>query len=595
MTWRIVNADCREAMRAMEAESIDALVCDPPYDLTAGSRKGSPRQNDPEKPHGRHALQSGGFMGKQWDATGVAFDPETWRLALRVAKPGAHLAAFGGTRTHHRMMCAIEDAGWEIRDCLSWLYGSGFPKSLDVSKAIDAMHGNERGKRGAVKSGNTAMSGPNFERTPKGTPIAAAAAWDGFGTALKPAWEPIILARKPFRTGVAANVLKHGTGAINIDACRIATDDLLTAGSGGLLSHQRDGKPYPRGRRPGGFVGTGAVNGDGIPNGETHPLGRWPANVVLGCECDAPSLVFVESPYAGDIGRNLDYARECMADSIRRGEHPFASHLLYTQHGILCDDVPEERERGINAGFAFARLCHASVFYTDRGWSPGMKHGEDRARRDGRAILHRSVCNGTSVLIEHAEDCAVALLDAQSGELTSGKQVEGGHVRNSDKQRNVFAAFEGQRVEGDVLYGDSGGASRFFYCSKATSAEREIGLDHLPTRAFAQSGGASNAVERGEDYDAAQGIGLNKVKRVRNVHPTVKPVSLMQWLVRLVTPPGGLVLDPFMGSGSTGIAALREGVSFIGIEQDAQYCELARLRIEGDAPLLNAQRTKVAS
>jgi DNA modification methylase len=358
MTVRVLEGDCLLVMPTLDAASVDAIVCDPPYGLS--------------------------FMGKAWDhgVPGVEF----WREALRVAKPGAHLVAFGGTRTYHRLTVAIEDAGWEIRDCLSWLYGSGFPKS---------------------------HNGP----------------WGG--TALKPAWEPIILARKPLAGTVAANVQTHGTGAMNIDGCRIAGDKGVPASlsnAGGL------------GWRTGGDM-----------ERKSEQNGRWPANVCL-------------------------------------------------------------------------------------------------------------------------DEDAAAALDAQSGELTSNSGTA--FNRNTDKFRATYSAFEGRRAE-DGFYGDTGGASRFFYTAKASRAERNAGLDGFAER-------KPHADEpNGRAWDIP---GSHSTKRA-NHHPTVKPLALMQWLCRLVMPKGGLILDPFCGSGTTGRAAIAEGFSFIGIELSEEYAAIARARIAEYAPL----------
>jgi len=315
MTHTVRHGDCREVMAAMDAASVDAIVTDPPYGLA--------------------------FMGKGWDhaVPGVEF----WTEALRVAKPGAHLLAFGGTRTFHRLACAIEDAGWEVRDTLSWLYGSGFPKS---------------------------HNGP----------------WGG--TALKPAWEPIIMARKPLTGTVAANVAAHGTGALNVDGCRIPTDDALSL-------HGRS--PTVNGWDP--RMSGGQVAGVG----KGQELGRWPANVLLD------------------------------------------------------------------------------------------------------------------------EDAA-----AQLGE-----------------------------------------PSRFFYVAKASRREREAGLTG-ETRAV----GSVNL--RTDSHAERNG---QTTTPARNHHPTVKPIALMRWLCRLVTPPGGLVLDPFTGSGTTGCAAALEGFGFVGIEREAEYVAIAERRI----------------
>jgi hypothetical protein len=379
---------------ALENDAVDAVVCDPPYEL--------------------------GFMGKHWDASGVAYDIETWRSCYRVLKPGGYLLAFGGTRTFHRMAVAIEDAGFEIRDSISWLYGSGFPKSLDVSKAIDKAAGHWRGKAGDVESANGSMSGPNYVRSEKGDPVtAAAAAWNGWGTALKPAHEPIVVARKPFDGTVAENVLAHGTGALNVDGCRV----------GSTVETWPASRSYAPGQIQPGGKGKTQATGD-------VPPGRWPSNVVL-------------------------------------------SHLSTPDGGDACAD--------------------------------GCVDG-----------------------------CPVAELDAQSGVSDSRRAL----MRLGKTDTVAYGDYgEGESVRG---YDDSGGASRFFptfrYTAKAPTSERP-------------------------NIDGVQ-------------HPTVKPVELMRWLVRLVTPYGGTVLDPFAGSGTTIEAALLEGFAAVAVERHAPYHALIQERID---------------
>jgi DNA modification methylase len=373
----VEHGDCLDVLGSWPPAIIDACVTDPPYELA--------------------------FMGRAWDQTGVAFDPDTWRAVFRVLKPGAHLLAFGGARTAHRMTCAIEDAGFEIRDTLCWLYGSGFPKSLDVSKAIDKAAGAERIKypgpyasrkpNGSSGVSSVGMGDLNGDVSDPATD--AARQWQGWGTALKPAHEPIILARKPFRGTVAANVLAHGTGAINVDACRVATNDAL---GGGGEKAETSGKFTNEGwRRP------------------------W------------------------------------------------------------MDD-PEASE-------AFAAKVRANV-----------------ARAETLGRFPANVVHDGSPEVEAA-----------------------------------FAAF------GDG-FGDSGSSSRFFYSAKATARDR-----------------------------------------ADSKHPTVKPIALMAWLVRMVTPPGGVVLDPFAGSGTTGEAAMLEGFDALLIERDATHATDIRHRIKRwsglDAPL----------
>jgi site-specific DNA-methyltransferase (adenine-specific) len=349
---QLLHGDCLDRLRELPDCSVDACVTDPPYGLS--------------------------FMGKAWDYDMPGAD--VWREVLRVLKPGGHLLAFAGTRTQHRMAVQIEDAGFEIRDMIAWVYGSGFPKSLDVSKAIDKAAGAEREVVGSYTVTGTAAKGQHKGRaaasadqgsaagcakaldiTAPATP--AAQRWSGWGTALKPALEPITVARKPLVGTVAANVLEHGTGAINVDGCRVGTS-----------------------------------------------TGRWPANLI----------------------------------------HDGSDEVV----GLFPDA--------------------------------------------------RSSCGGGNRI---------------AGESWFGNGADGGRSQQ---------------------YYDSGSAARFFYCAKASKADRGEG----------------------------------------NGHPTVKPTELMRYLCRLVTPPGGVVLDPFMGSGSTGKAAVLEGFRFIGIEREEEYLEIARQRVQ---------------
>ena len=412
MKARLLLGDCRDSMRAMDAESIDAIVSDPPYGLS--------------------------FMGKGWDhgVPGEGF----WIEALRVAKPGAHLLAFGGTRTFHRLAVAIEDAGWEIRDCLMWVYGSGFPKSLDVSKAIDKAAGAERERYARPAFGGTFSddNGSTYGTAISNAPATSEAKqWAGWGTALKPAYEPIIMARKPLIGTVAANVLKHGTGAINVDGCRIE-------GDGG---HMRPFQPTNNAREVyGRQVGFQPMN---------HSGGRWPANVLHDGSDEVTGLM----------------------PTTTSGGTPFSRPSGMGYHGAAGqDDVAGNR-------------------------------------------------------------------------------------------------------------GDSGSAARFFYCAKASKADRDKGCDGLDAHKQDET---RNEGDPGGDNPRNRGAGERS-----NHHPTVKPTDLMRYLCRLVTPPGGTVLDPFMGSGSTGKAATLEGFSFVGCELQPEYMAIAEARIghaEGEVePLLRVR------
>ena len=425
--------DCLETLRLMPENSVDSIVTDPPYGLS--------------------------FMGKKWDYDVPSV--EIWAECLRVLKPGGHLLAFAGTRTQHRMAVRIEDAGFEIRDMIAWVYGSGFPKSLDVSKALDKAAGAEREVVGLSKGkggenlNNLVRDGGNDAIDAKGCgaygigakqitidiPITAPATeaarqWQGWGTALKPALEPITLARKPLGKGmtVAANVLEHGTGALNIDGCRVG-DDRIEKG--------RAGRSVCESNAFGKLRGTAE---------QEWQVGRWPAN-----------------------------------------------------------------------------------------------------------------------LIHDGSDEVVAQFPAQAGASAP--------VKGTEESRASVGRVTGERERvAGAFHGDTGSAARFFYCAKASKADREEGLDGAPDRVLAMSNQAKAELARGNMHEGESGMNTAKVRK--NHHPTVKPTDLMAYLCRLVTPPGGVVLDPFMGSGSTGCAAVLEGFQFVGMERDADYIELARARIE---------------
>jgi len=417
--------DCRQSMAAMDASSVDAIVTDPPYGLASG-----PTTTLEDATSGR------GFMGKEWDrgVPGVTF----WAEALRVAKPGAYLLAFGGTRAFHRMAVAIEDAGWEIRDCCCWVYGSGFPKSLDASKAIDRAAGATREVVGQSSSGVSSQGfeaksreggkpagarDQTFDLTSPATPEASA--WQGWGTALKPAWEPILMARKPLEGTVAANLLKHGTGAINVDGCRIGAEVTSRRNTAEMGYHGGNLAPS---------YATGSTQG------------RWPAN-------------------------------------------------------FMHDGSPE-----VLAGFP---------------------------DRDGATSFSRPA------------SYAATSYQVGNAPLQAG-------------------------------YGDQGSAARFFYCAKTSTADREEGCEELA----ASTGADATSRQEGTAGLDNPRAGASRTREVvRNHHPTVKPTELMRHLVRLVTPPGGLVLDPFMGSGSTGKAAILEGARFAGCDLDPAYLEIAAARI----------------
>ena len=401
----LLLGDCRERLKDLPDCSVDSIVTDPPYEL--------------------------GFMGKSWDSTGVAYDVAVWAECLRVLKHGGHLLAFGGSRTYHRMACAIEDAGFQIRDQIMWVYGSGFPKSLNISKAIDKAAGAERDRVpyvGGIASGNGNYGGGGQihvgTKDSETSITAEAEVWDGWGTALKPAHEPIVLARKPFDGTVANNVLTHGVGGINIDGCRVGSEGGTAKGT------------FPNQQSTG-------IYGDGL-NGA----------------CEIKQL---------DAGR-------------------FPANFIHDGSDEVLELFPDSTSKS--------------------GGKSGTTFASGSSRTDAR----------------------------------------GGHD-------------------------DSGSAARFFYCAKASKKDRSEGLDHMPLQQ--PVGGADKWTEQ----DRRKGEGVTRQPSA-NFHPTVKPTDLMRYLCRLITPPNGVILDPFTGSGSTGKAAVLEGFNFIGVEQSEEYINIAQARIE---------------
>ena len=407
----LVNGDCLEEVQKLfdKGIQVDSIVTDPPYHLTSIVERFGKEGSAPAKDKdGAFQRQSVGFMGKEWDGGDIAFRKETWELFMKVLKPGGHLLAFSGSRTYHRMAVAIEDAGFDIRDQIMWLYGSGFPKSLNLGKSVDKKLGNERIKTGQTKTHSnkgmpqaeerTAIGAGAFGQEVEEEITVGTSEWEGWGTALKPAHEPIVLARKALsENSIVANVLKHRTGGIHIDACRV------------------EGEKQTRNSNP-------------VMNG-------------------------------GKYGQNQNAERK--------------------------------------------------------------KISPDTKGRFPSNVMH----NGLQ------EDWA-----------------------------------------------------RYYYCPKTSKAEKNRGLEDLPIKKTSSMSGRRDSHDM-EGYSIDNDVTGRFVTEKQNVHPTVKPVKLMRYLCRLITPKGGTVLDPFMGSGSTGIAAKDEGFEFIGIEREKEYFEIAERRVSVASPL----------
>jgi site-specific DNA-methyltransferase (adenine-specific) len=471
---------------------------------------------------GYHEVGGSGFMGKEWDA--FIPQPIFWKEVFRVLKHGGHVASFFGTRTYDWGVMAMRFAGFEVRDCIQWLYGSGFPKSHNISKAIDKLHGAERevvGEkvRGDVQKAKQNGSGylsdyanrNNEKQFGYGTELITAPSteeakqWDGWGTALKPSNEPIVLARKPLEKGlsIAENVLKWGTGGINIDGCRV----------------EIVGNPYSQGfrknecNRKGGYeefaVKTEGDSFKGLKASKTtehNAQGRFPANLIL------------------------THHPECVCKGLKKVKGMIDKPTNRTEMGNTWDDE--------NSGLRKNMPKNSGGF----------------ADENGEETIEDWDCH---------EHCPIRIMDEQSGQSKSQRSERGYRI-----QSNVYGKYK--PIE-DTLggYFDTGGASRFFYCAKASKSERNKGLEGFE--------------EKRPDDRTTKDMGVFDEKGVgkqSNFHPTVKPVKLMQYLVKLITPPNGKVLDPFCGSGTTGIACKLEGFEFVGLEQDAEYSKIAQSRID---------------
>lgn len=489
-----------ETLKTFPDNFFDSIVTDPPYGL--GKEPNAEEMLRAWITTGYLEVKGTGFMGKEWDA--FVPQPIFWKEVFRVLKHGGHVVSFFGTRTYDWGVMSMRLAGFEIRDCIQWIYGSGFPKSHNISIALDKMQGAERqvigsnGTRPIQTSGrrNTEASANNsFDRQENlitAPSTEQAKQWEGWGTALKPANEPIVLARKPLEKGlsIAENVLKWGVGAMNIDASRITVSSLDK-------NHRENPSE--------GNKGENSIFGVGGHNGNLKSEGRFPSNVILThhpeCEC---------------LGLKKVKGSGCTPNSIGKG-----------------------REGNHSNGIYGAKSSKVTVSHTDE---------------IGEETIENWNCH---------EDCPIKILDEQSGELKSGN-LSGKEYIEGHKGKEVYGKFNG--FEFNSRKGDTGGASRFFYVAKASKSERNFGLNGFEEK----EGIRTNAPRDSE-------IKKNVVRT--NLHPTVKPVKLMQYLVRMITPEGGTVLDPFSGSGTTGVACKIDGFNFVGLELSEEYAAIAQQRI----------------
>ena len=539
--WTVVHGSCLERLKELPDNSVDSIVTDPPYGL---GKEPQPVELLTAWLAGDEYLPGkGGFMGRKWDA--FVPGPHYWREVLRVLKPGGHALVFAGTRTADLMTLSLRLAGFEIRDELQWMYSTGFPKSHNVSKAIDA----KLGEQGEVLREETRPNEPTGlvavgqgERTlvtrqicaPASAPASAPAKhYHDWGTALKPSHEPIILARKPLDGTIAETVLEHGTGGINIGACRVAhssPDD--------LAAHQAQVEAIKS--RGGSMEGSWKNSSDLSGASDVSDAGRWPPNTLL-----------VHDPDCQKVGTSEIKA------------HP------------TWDTPNRDTQPSSFTGAEVSKVRHGNGKTGEGDTSFAMSPG-------------RKIASETVPVWECVKGCPVKLLGEQSGESKDG--VAGKRSGVAHVTLHGLAATNEQWG----TYGGSGSAARFFpqfewttlddvspfkYVAKPSRGERDRGLEMFRAR----SGG--EATNREDDSAGTQNprAGSGRNGGSRNIHPTTKPVELMRWLCRLITPPNGIVVDPFTGSGTTGIGASLEGFRFLGFElndsDDEPFVSLARARI----------------
>jgi len=555
----IMHGDCLDVLAGLPENSVDTCITDPPYEL--------------------------GFMGKKWDNTGVAFQPETWAAVYRVLKPGAILLAFGGTRTFHRLVCAIEDAGFEIRDTIAWVYGSGFPKSYDISKGIDKQAGAERevvGNRGysspdirGNSSNGRGISGENnIGRDRLTVPLTApstpeAQLWHGWGTALKPAFEPIVVAMKPIDGTYVNNALTWGVAGLWIDGGRVETDGSDGGVWGSSNKTCQDGRIF-----------------NASPNGtdyrsQQHPQGRFPANVIhdgsdevtglfpmtgvssggrIGNKGSALNMMGTDfqagDPGYGDSGSAARFFMTCKQDDL-------CSLCLTPKHSIMSNI---DNSEVIQCKSLFANNVEKSLTTTQattlniaqesvQDWliekavhfakSVGNLC-EECATSIVREVVEIKTWDSKNVVspviqdfIGNSNKCILIQNLAQYAEIWDS-------IDTTPTTTSLLTLFGYARrvITNYIQETEKTAPKRFLYSPKASRSERNAGLEGT------------------------------------NHHPTIKPIELMRYLVRLTkTPTGGVVLDPFTGSGTTGIACVLEGREFIGIEREAEYVEIAEKRI----------------
>lgn len=555
---RLFLGNCLHELNQLSDNSIDSVVTDPPYGLS--------------------------FMGKKWDYDVPSV--EIWKEVLRVLKPGGHLLSFGGTRTYHRMVVNIEDAGFEIRDQIMWIYGSGFPKSQDISKAIDKQAGAKREVIGVRKAfanrANKIRVGSNFmdEAIKDGSfsnpqtvgQITAPATdsakqWQGWGTALKPANEPIVVARKPIEKGltIAQNVQKWGTGGINVDGCRISPSQLddygrSAANSKGTVNAHNgfEGKSFKIAERDAEYASA---------------QGRWPANIlfdeVAAEMLDEQSGVSNSGKFSKSGGRNLKGESRAFGSfdqKIKNAPDNYGDSGGASRFFFIAKSEHDKTTSWLDLKNSdIARPVDSNSKCDEERLSFALEAVKTNCKKDPQLLrcLDSMPDYKKCILIQDL------VLNAKKSESIGTTEIIQSCLRLSGFVPHAIASNTqdlAKDTESDCV------PTRFLYQAKASKSERNRGLEGIVSQKQGARPNSADPTGKFPDHDHRDSGG--------NFHPTVKPIKLMEYLCKLVTPPNGTVLDPFMGSGSTGVAAKNLGFDFVGVEMNEEYFEIAQRRVQ---------------
>ena len=493
---QILQGKSEQILKTLPDNSVDSIVTDPPYEL--------------------------GFMGKAWDNTGIAYNVALWKECLRVLKPGGHLLAFGGSRTYHRMAVAIEDAGFEIRDMIEWVYGSGFPKSLNVGKAVDKI------------AGRIGESTIGIKREIRSRYEARGMTLKQFNDAC--GFEASGYLRESSTWASVLPTPEKWEKIKTVIQCNNEIDSLFEKAEREIVGYQARGN---------------AVNTDFMSGGN---------NITKGT-----------SEWEG-WGTALKPAHEpiCMARKPLSEKTVAENCLKWGTGGINIDGSRVEGEKGNGVWGSSNKTCKPTFCDSDT-----LHEFKSEQHPQGRFPAN---------FIHDGSDEVLALFPNNAGAaapVSSGK---------SGKSNGIYSDFANKGDDGRTFHNDSGSAARFFYCAKASKSERNEGCSNLESKNFGFSGGANGQLNKGNDVYLQDNIGLNRITQMKNNHPTVKPVSLMRYLVKLVTPAGGTTLDPFGGSGTTLVAAIQEGFNCIIIEEQSEYIEIIKARAAHDVKINAAQQ-----